>query len=763
MHPHPRRILRQLLSDHGPALLDQPSRVDAFLADLCGQHHRERFLLIHALRDRIPVELLDQSHSSKAYELRLSQRLQRRYSFSAEAAIWAVESWSMSLDIAPPNPDANRNGHESPSGNHPALSDSPQRVLGQLLTDYGPVLLNEPARVHALLADLCESHSRERFLLVCSLWERLPFELIIEQQDSTERWQHLSASLQYRFGFSAEAAQWALESWSLALETARSGEEQSASEATKALAAAQETARAFDRERAEAVADAHRKTKILIDANRTVNQKESERAAAVEAARIKKKERALAGTAVSQSADEWRAARTAASGIAKEVEGIMLQVLDSNPMTSQEVAVILGKEQEQSTSWLQGLMKAGKVEYEWLKRSPHLPCYRSRKISNIFPSTEDSRPVDGIGAETAARLRAEDQISAEAAVLEKEREQTEAQKIFHRRTDEWLAAERTVLDKTKELAAAEMAAHQKDEEQTKAEAVARLKAEKLAVAEELVRRRIKERTNAEAEARRNKGEWLAAETTARQFVENRVDAEAEAAAIKRIQELNASVLRSLEKRPLTSRELADILGKEQEQIVALLRRFQEAGEVEQVWLSRSPQFPCYQLRDYPYISAPTDERSTPSEVKSSSRYRGWLGMLWLWVGNMTLVATIMLFLSGSPILRVAEAVLGLVGWGIVTGLSGLVGMFWLWIGRVLMRTVGMMDKLSPRARNWLGMLWLWSGVMGVVGVFGAMDVPGITGIVVLGMGLGGLVVGMVGMLWLWLGRVLLGLLSAFVR
>ena len=101
MHPLPRRTLRRLIAQYGPALLDQPARVDALLADLCGPYQRERFLLVHALRDRIPAELLAQPQGGTIHWLRLSQRLQRRYGFSAEAAQWAIESWALALNIVP--------------------------------------------------------------------------------------------------------------------------------------------------------------------------------------------------------------------------------------------------------------------------------------------------------------------------------------------------------------------------------------------------------------------------------------------------------------------------------------------------------------------------------------------------------------------------------------------------------------------------------------------------------------------------------------
>ena len=101
MHPLPRRTLRRLLAQYGPALFDDPARVDALLADLCGPHHRERFLLVHTLRERIPAELLAQPQGGAVHGRRLSQRLQRRYGFSDEAAQWAIESWALALDIAP--------------------------------------------------------------------------------------------------------------------------------------------------------------------------------------------------------------------------------------------------------------------------------------------------------------------------------------------------------------------------------------------------------------------------------------------------------------------------------------------------------------------------------------------------------------------------------------------------------------------------------------------------------------------------------------
>ena len=137
MNGIPRQVLRQLLEDCGPVLLNEPERVSALLADLCGSYPRERFLLIHALQERIPFELQNQPQGSIVHVLRLSQRLQKRYGFSAEAAQWAVESWSLALKITAPAQDL-------------ALNDKPfadvEETMLQIL-EHEPMTSREVATV----------------------------------------------------------------------------------------------------------------------------------------------------------------------------------------------------------------------------------------------------------------------------------------------------------------------------------------------------------------------------------------------------------------------------------------------------------------------------------------------------------------------------------------------------------------------------------------------------------------------------------------
>lgn len=105
MHSRPPALLRQLIRMYGPALSNDPRRVEGFLHDLCGQHTREIFVLVHAQEAKIPAELLAAGGlaGDPALWQRLSRRLQDRMAFSPEAADWAVQSWALALNIQPSN------------------------------------------------------------------------------------------------------------------------------------------------------------------------------------------------------------------------------------------------------------------------------------------------------------------------------------------------------------------------------------------------------------------------------------------------------------------------------------------------------------------------------------------------------------------------------------------------------------------------------------------------------------------------------------
>jgi hypothetical protein len=99
MDETPRRTLRELIARHGPGLCSDARRCEGLLRDLCGAHHREINILVAALRERVPLDLLAARNSVPAGLLltRLSKRLEAQLALTGEAARWGVESWALAL------------------------------------------------------------------------------------------------------------------------------------------------------------------------------------------------------------------------------------------------------------------------------------------------------------------------------------------------------------------------------------------------------------------------------------------------------------------------------------------------------------------------------------------------------------------------------------------------------------------------------------------------------------------------------------------
>jgi len=101
MEPSVRDTLRQLIARYGHSLCDDPRRCEAMLRDLCGQHKREVFILVSALKQRVAADLLGGSGGLPTPLLlgRLRKRLEDELALTGEAAHWAVETWALALGI----------------------------------------------------------------------------------------------------------------------------------------------------------------------------------------------------------------------------------------------------------------------------------------------------------------------------------------------------------------------------------------------------------------------------------------------------------------------------------------------------------------------------------------------------------------------------------------------------------------------------------------------------------------------------------------
>lgn len=94
-------MLCRILAKHGKEICTDARRCEGLLNDLCGSYRREINVLVNALEERIPLDLMA-ANSSMPLELlltRLEKRLEDQLGLTAEAARWAVESWALALNV----------------------------------------------------------------------------------------------------------------------------------------------------------------------------------------------------------------------------------------------------------------------------------------------------------------------------------------------------------------------------------------------------------------------------------------------------------------------------------------------------------------------------------------------------------------------------------------------------------------------------------------------------------------------------------------
>ena len=173
MNNQPRQTLRLILAKHGREIAGNAERCRGLLNDLCGAYRREINVLVTAVEERIPLDLLAAARSTPTELLlnRLEKRLADQTGLTPEAARWAVESWALALDAAtdaeiaarasqqnddppakpakiqPPGDEhqpANQNPPQStPIDNNP----SPTAQTNQPATKQAPPVNRQPAKI----------------------------------------------------------------------------------------------------------------------------------------------------------------------------------------------------------------------------------------------------------------------------------------------------------------------------------------------------------------------------------------------------------------------------------------------------------------------------------------------------------------------------------------------------------------------------------------------------------------------------------------
>jgi len=101
MNEQPRQKLREIVARHGPAVVGDARRCEGLLRDYSAQYRREVSVLLSALEEHVPQDLLAAPAGAplRVLLVRLSRRLAEYRALSEPAAAWAVTSWALALGL----------------------------------------------------------------------------------------------------------------------------------------------------------------------------------------------------------------------------------------------------------------------------------------------------------------------------------------------------------------------------------------------------------------------------------------------------------------------------------------------------------------------------------------------------------------------------------------------------------------------------------------------------------------------------------------
>src|SRR5919199_645022 len=107
-----RQTLCELVATYGQALCRDARRCEGLLRDFCGQHRREIFVLVSAVREGVAADLLAPPGvvPRGAHLAQLSRRLEEHLALPPGAVSGAVEPWAIALGV----PGADGSRHATP-------------------------------------------------------------------------------------------------------------------------------------------------------------------------------------------------------------------------------------------------------------------------------------------------------------------------------------------------------------------------------------------------------------------------------------------------------------------------------------------------------------------------------------------------------------------------------------------------------------------------------------------------------------------------
>jgi hypothetical protein len=130
--------LRELFDKHGSALCGDLRRCESIIRDICGDKRTDANLLILALKQQVPADLLAIPKGSPPTPtlVRLQTRLQDNFGTAEAPARWTVRCWAMALRVVTDAVDSTSPSPAESTAHDPAVTYSeilldPQRHVGR--------------------------------------------------------------------------------------------------------------------------------------------------------------------------------------------------------------------------------------------------------------------------------------------------------------------------------------------------------------------------------------------------------------------------------------------------------------------------------------------------------------------------------------------------------------------------------------------------------------------------------------------------------
>lgn len=136
----PRQALREIIAKYGTEICSDAKRCEGLLRDNCGSFRREISILINALEERVPLDLLAGGNSVPRELLlnRLAKRLEDNLALTENAAVWAVESWALALNLITDREIAERENERVKNQTKDSDFDSENRIREANSKDFPP-------------------------------------------------------------------------------------------------------------------------------------------------------------------------------------------------------------------------------------------------------------------------------------------------------------------------------------------------------------------------------------------------------------------------------------------------------------------------------------------------------------------------------------------------------------------------------------------------------------------------------------------------